>query len=238
MEMLIERLRATPVEELPIEVVERKGLGHPDYICDAIAEEISIALSQEYLNRFGEIMHHNIDKMLLAAGEAEQRFGGGVIKKPMLLVFGDRATSRVGNEVVDVANIAITAAKAWLRKNLRFVSVDEHVRYQVEIKPVSIALADLFKRGKGKSMPANDTSAAVGYAPLSKTERLVLEIERFLNSKRFKRSFPFTGEDVKVMAIRRESKIKLIVAMSFIDRFIESEKDYFKKKSEVVEELD
>ena len=60
-----------------VEVVERKGLGHPDSICDAIMEEISLALSREYMEQFGVILHHNIDKGLLVAGEVERKFGGG-----------------------------------------------------------------------------------------------------------------------------------------------------------------
>lgn len=35
------------------EVVERKGLGHPDTICDAIAEEFSRRLCRAYRERFG-----------------------------------------------------------------------------------------------------------------------------------------------------------------------------------------
>ena len=41
----VEMLRTTPVEGQKIEIVERKGLGHPDSLCDGIAEAISAALS-------------------------------------------------------------------------------------------------------------------------------------------------------------------------------------------------
>jgi S-adenosylmethionine synthetase len=34
----IEALKQTPVGEQRVELVERKGAGHPDSICDAIAE--------------------------------------------------------------------------------------------------------------------------------------------------------------------------------------------------------
>jgi S-adenosylmethionine synthetase len=43
----------------PVEIVERKGLGHPDTICDALAESLSRALCREYRTRFGAILHHN-----------------------------------------------------------------------------------------------------------------------------------------------------------------------------------
>lgn len=45
-----------------MEIVERKGKGHLDSICDALADELSNALSRVYLERFGSILHHNVDK--------------------------------------------------------------------------------------------------------------------------------------------------------------------------------
>src|SRR6516164_3722157 len=53
-----------------IEIVEHKGLGHPDAICDALAENLSRNLCREYRSRFGEILHHNVDKALLRGGRA------------------------------------------------------------------------------------------------------------------------------------------------------------------------
>ena len=63
-------LEAPSPESLPFEIVERKGLGHPDTICDALTENLSRALSRVYLERFGAILHHNVDKVLLCGGAA------------------------------------------------------------------------------------------------------------------------------------------------------------------------
>lgn len=63
------------VEQEPVEIVERKGIGHPDTLCDRAAEEFSIALSQYYREHFGAILHHNTDKALLVAGRAHATFG-------------------------------------------------------------------------------------------------------------------------------------------------------------------
>ncbi|MBS7639825.1 MAG: methionine adenosyltransferase [Candidatus Bathyarchaeia archaeon] len=229
-------LKNIPLEEQEIEIVERKGLGHPDTICDAIMNEVSVNLCKEYLERFGMIMHHNIDKSLLVAGEVEVRFGGGIIKKPMKLIFGDRATFEVGNVKVPVAEISIQTAKDWFRKNLRFVDPEEHVRYQVEIQPGSQALTDIFRRG-GRVLEANDTSAAVGWAPLTKTEKLVLDLEKYLNSNDFKRRFPETGEDIKVMGFRKHRDLNLTISMAFVDRFISDEKNYFERKADVLDDI-
>ena len=234
--LMITELRQVALEEQPLEICERKGLGHPDSICDAIMNEVSIELSKEYLRRFGAILHHNLDKGLLAAGETRVKFGGGEVITPMLIVYGDRATFDVGDERVPVNEIAIRSTKEWLRRNLRFVDPDIHVNYQSEIKPGAVSLQDIFER-RGKFLGANDTSAAVGYAPMTRTERLILDLERYLNSPGFKRDYPESGEDVKIMGLRRGRRLHLTIAMALVDRFIESEEDYFRKKGEVAEAI-
>lgn len=231
----IEEFGATPITERKVEVVERKGLGHPDYICDSIMNEVSIRLCKEYMERFGAIMHHNIDKGMLVAGEVKTKFGGGVILKPMRIIFGDRATFEVENEVIDVNTIAIGAAKEWIKKNLRFVNSDS-IHYQVEIARGSAELTDIFKR-KDAILGANDTSAAVGYAPMTPTEMMVLQTEQYLNSPDFKKRFPESGEDIKVMGLREKNKLNLTIADPLIDMYIESEGGYFRKKEELTEEI-
>jgi len=220
-----------------LEIVERKGLGHPDSICDAIMDRISVRLSRKYLEKFGMIMHHNADKSMLVAGEVEMRFGGGVVKEPMLLILGDRATFEVEGVRVPVKEIAVQTAREWFKEKLRLVDPEKHVKYQVELKPGSVELTDIFKR-KGRVLGANDTSAAVGYAPLTKTEKNVLEAERYMNSNEFKKEFPESGEDVKVMGLRKGNELRLTVSMAFVDQFVESEIDYFKKKAEVHQEIE
>lgn len=233
--IIVEKLNRKAIDEQRTEIVERKGLGHPDSICDAIMNEVSLSLSKEYLKKFGSIMHHNVDKGMLIAGETNIEFGGGKILKPIRIVFGDRATFKVGDETIPIEELAISTTQDWIKKNLRYVDPSEHVDYQVELKRGSEALADIFKRG-GKFLGANDTSAAVGFAPLTKVESIVLETERFLNGSDFKKQFPESGEDIKVMGSRKDNELTLTVGMAIVDRFIDNEKDYFMKKDEILEE--
>jgi S-adenosylmethionine synthetase len=235
--IIVEDLKQVPLEKQRIEIVERKGLGHPDYICDAVMDSISIRLSKEYLEKAGFILHHNVDKSLLVAGEAEPRFGGGIVKQPMLFIFGDRATAEFKDIKIDVEQIAITTAKEWFKKNMRFVNPEKHVKYQVELKPGSVGLIDIFKR-KGKVLGANDTSAAVGYAPMTRTEKIVLKTEQFLNSREFKDRFPESGEDIKVMGFRSNNILNITISMAFVDRYISSEEEYFDKKAKILEEIE
>lgn len=226
----IEELKQTPVEQQRVELVERKGTGHPDSICDAIMEQVSVALCREYLNTFGRVLHHNIDKGLLVAGRTAPRLGGGTVLEPMRLVFGDRATAEYKGKRIDVGAIAVESAKEWLRQNLRFVDPEQHIVFQNELKEGSPELTDLFER---EVIGANDTSAAVGYAPLTETERIVFATERYLNSPEFKQLFPEAGEDVKVMGYRRDRELVLTIALAFVDRYVTSAERYFARKEEI-----
>lgn len=234
-QITVEVLSGKPVFEHEVEIVERKGVGHPDTICDAIMDRVSIELSKEYQKQFGAILHHNIDKAFLVAGNAEIRLGGGRVTDPMRLIFGDRATYSLNGKSVPIHDIAVSTAKRWIKEHLRFVDPDEHVIYDVQIKPGSPELVDIFSR----DVPgANDTSAAVGYAPLSETERMVLATENYMNSPAFKALFPEAGEDIKVMGFRRGRELHLTAAVAFVDRFVESQDAYFRRKEQMHEAVE
>jgi S-adenosylmethionine synthetase len=230
----VEKVDGLPIEEQPVELVERKGIGHPDSICDAIMEATSVKLCREYQDRFGRVLHHNIDKGLLVAGQTTPQLGGGKVVEPMRLIFGDRGTYEYRGVNIPLGEIAESVARGWLREHLRFVDPLKHIVFQNEIKPGSPELTDIFSR---EIIGANDTSAGVGYAPLSETERLVLAAEKFLNAPSFKNSFPEAGEDIKVMGYRLRKTLTLTVAMAFVDRFIQDSRMYFDRKHSIRKEL-
>ena len=230
----VEKVNGPTIEEQPVELVERKGIGHPDSICDAIMEATSVELCREYQKHFGRVLHHNIDKGLLVAGRTTPRLGGGKVADPMRLIFGDRGTYEYHGVNIPIGEIAESTARHWLREHLRFVDPLKHIVFQNEIKPGSPELTDIFSR---EVIGANDTSAGVGYAPLSETERLVLAAEKFLNAPSFKNAFPEAGEDIKVMGYRLGKTLTLTVAMAFVDRFIQDARMYFDRKYSIRNEL-
>lgn len=219
-----------------VEICERKGKGHPDTICDSIMNQVSIELSKEYKKRFGVILHHNVDKCLLGAGSSVPAFGGGKITNPMQIIFGDRATYRVGDEVVDVGDIAEKTAIKWFNNNFRFVR-PENIEFRNNILPGSYALQDIFIRSNTKYLGANDTSATVGYAPYTPLERAVIDIENILNSGEYKTEHPEVGEDIKVMAIREGEVVDFTVAIAMVDVLIKDEDSYFKRKAEISNDI-
>ena len=235
--LVVERLEVPPISLRSIELVERKGLGHPDYIADAVAEAVSVALCKEYIKRFGEVLHHNVDKVLVVGGQARPKFGGGEVIAPMYIIVAGRATAEVrtergGVEVVPIGPIVLRAAKDWIRRSFRYLDPERHVIIDYKIGRGSADLISIFER-RGKYPGANDTSLGVGFAPLSETEKLVLEVERYLNSPELKRELPMVGEDVKVMGLRRGSCIELTVAVAMISRHLRSRDEYLYAKEEV-----
>ena len=230
--VFVSQMDFKPVYENPVEIVERKGTGHPDTICDNLAEELSVALCNLYLEEFGFVQHHNVDKALLVGGVAEPRFGGGEIITPIEIYLVGRAIKEKDGKPLPVDELAIEVAKDWLKRNIRNLDPDKHVIITPKIRPGSKDLVELFERfaKKGEVPLANDTSFAVGYAPFDDLERVVYNTERFLNSEEFKKNHPYLGEDIKVMGVRLGDKIRITIAAAFVDKYVENVDDYLAKK--------
>ena len=212
---------ALDVSDNLVEVVERKGIGHPDTICDALAEMLSRNLCREYRERFGEVLHYNVDKALLCGGRAAPAFGGGVVLDPITIYLAGRATTEVGSEFVPIKEIAVEGSRAWLRANMHALDPERHVCIDALIKPGSRDLRKLFSHRDERKIPrANDTSIGVGYAPMSALERLVLAAEKSINGRDRKREHPAWGEDIKVMGVRCGDNVHLFIACAMIGRYL------------------
>jgi len=231
--IFLEETRAVPTFRKQFEIVERKGIGHPDTICDLVMDKVSVELSKLYIKETGSVQHHNMDKTMLVAGKTENRFGGGKVLRPMKLIMGDRVTFLPGDRL-PVGDFMVNAARSWFEKNMRNVSGDD-IEFHLEIGTGSRELQSIFENPE--KFVSNDTSALVGYAPFTETESIVLQTEQYINSKKFKDEFPASGEDVKVMGFRNGSWIDLTIAMAFVDRHVDSVEDYFGKKHLMLEAI-
>ncbi len=228
----IERL-SVPTADRPFEIVERKGKGHPDTICDAVAEEVSVLLSRYYLEHFGRIFHHNVDKVTLIAGKSAPSFGGGVVLDPMRIIIVGRATTEVEGNKIPIHSIVAEAVHNVFSE---FHAVEEgHYTYENAIGEGSIDLKSIVE-AEGAPL-ANDTSVGVGHAPRTSTERIVLGIEEVLNAPEYKETHPEVGEDVKVMGVRVGNTLRITVAAAFVGKYVQSIDEYVEKKAEVLEDI-
>ncbi|MBM4240268.1 MAG: methionine adenosyltransferase [Euryarchaeota archaeon] len=222
--IIVDELVQKPIEEQEIEIVERKGIGHPDSISDGIAESVSRALCNEYIDKFGDIMHHNTDEVQITAGESHPQFGGGEVITPMDILLTGRGISEIHEKKEDkieikkigLDRIAIAAAKEYLKENIINLDVETCAVVECKIGHGSGDLRDVFKRST-----ANDTSFGVGYAPFSETDKIVLSTENLLNSKDFKKKLPQVGEDIKVMGLREGDNITLTVASAMVSKYVD-----------------
>ncbi len=197
------------IEERPVEIVERKGLGHPDSICDGIAERISVEYTKWCQENLGAQLHHNFDKVQLVAGDVSVDFGGGQLLKPIRIQIAGRGTPLSPNgRPIPIDTIAIEAARSHLRDTMRYLD------------PVQHCVIDCYA-GRGDSqlihtvdeVTANDTSFGTAHWPLSELERTVYDTAQYLN-KELIDVFPI-GEDVKVMGARLNNEIILTCAVPF-----------------------
>ncbi len=238
--IVVEEVNWQPVESLNVELVERKGLGHPDYIADSVAEAASRALSKYYIEKYGTILHHNLDKVLLVGGQANPWFGGGEVLQPIYIIVAGRATTEVrvedGVEHIPVGTLVISAAKDWIKRNIRYLNPEEHVVIDYKIGKGSADLVKVYELGKEIPL-ANDTSFGVGYAPLTTLEKIVYETERYLNSPNVKKELPEVGEDIKVMGLRRDKTIEITVAAAMISKLVPDVDHYIAVKEELANRI-
>jgi len=217
------------------EIVERKGIGHPDTICDSLAEELSVELSKLYIKELGAIMHHNVDKALLVGGKAHSKFGGGEVVSPIEIFLVGRALREIDGKEFPVDELAIDVAHNWLKKHIRNLDSSKHVILQTRIKPGSKDLVELFDRfqKKGEVPLSNDTSFGVGFAPFSELENIVFYTEKLLNSEEIKNKHPEVGEDIKVMGVRIKDDIRITVSAAFVDKYVKNINQYKEQKEAI-----
>ncbi|WP_130799965.1 methionine adenosyltransferase [Streptomyces otsuchiensis] len=236
------------VEDLPYELVERKGVGHPDTMCDAIAERMSRYYSQHCLREFGGVAHHWFDKVTLYGGGADIDYGRGELTSPYRVKVFGKGAFRVGTTEIPVHDLMFRAAADVLTEVTTGFDPARHL-------VVELGVVDHQGSGRGASryqpaspadlvplrsagLVSNDTNLLHGYAPLSRLETAVQGLEHRVNGPDFKHRHPDTGWDVKVFGSRRGDAFSLVVNMPFLAAHIESMDHYRVRKAVVQQELE
>ena len=233
--LVISHGRDVVPSKLPVEIVERKGQGHPDYLCDKAAEEMSIAISKWYIKNTGRILHHNLDKAVLAGGQSYARIGHGEILEPIYLLLVGRAVgvnSKINGRFLPIGKLVIETTKNWLQKDLPHLNIAHDIIIDYKVRSGSTDLVGNFEESTEIPL-ANDTSIGIGYAPLTKIEKLTYQTERMLNDPATKKKNPAIGEDIKIMGVRHKNKIDLTIACAMICTELVDVDHYFATKEEI-----
>jgi len=234
--IVVDKLVSEYIEDRRVEMVERKGIGHPDSMSDGMADAVSRALCKEYLKRFGTVMHHNTDQVEVVAGRSKPKFGGGRVLKPIYVLLGGRVTTSVDGEKIPVYDIGVKAAKEYVKENILNLNPDTQVQFDARYDQGSADLQTVFK--EKKDIPgANDTSFGIGFAPFSEVEQLTLQAEQWINAKTTKQMIPALGEDVKVMGLRDKDDITLTICIAQVDKYVSGVEDYMENIVKAKEKL-
>jgi len=215
----VSELDRQAVEDQSVEIVERKGVGHPDSISDGVAEAVSRGLSELYLDRVGKVLHYNTDETQLVAGRAAPAFGGGEVIEPIYLLIVGRATKEYDGQQLPVDSTALTAAREYLDETIPELDPGTDVIADVKLGEGSGDLQEVFGEDGATVPMANDTSFGVGHAPLTETEAIVHTAEHKLNTE-YVATNPELGPDVKIMGKREGDHITITVAAAMVDAYI------------------
>jgi S-adenosylmethionine synthetase len=226
----VEKLVQTPVEKQQIELVERKGVGHPDSISDGLAEAVSRALCKEYIKKCGAVLHHNTDETQIVAGRSNPEFGGGEVIKPIYTMLVGRATKEFDGVEIPAEAVALVAAREYVRNTIADIDLERDMIIDCKLGTGSSDLRDVFNRER---VPiANDTSFGVGHAAFSELEQIVYNTERMLITD-LKKKIPGIGEDIKVMGLRDTNDITLTVCSGMVGRHIDDLDHYVSNMEEM-----
>jgi len=226
----VEKITQTPIEKQEIEIVERKGVGHPDSMADGFAESVSRALCNEYIKKCGTILHHNTDQVEVVAGRSHPEYKGGELISPIYVLLVGRATKEFKDLKIATDTTAIRAAKNYLKTTLPDIDSEHDIIIDCKLGTGSTDLQSVFNRRKVPM--ANDTSFGVGHAPFSEVENIVYNTERQMVLN-FKKDLPAIGTDIKVMGMRKNEKITLTVACAMIGKYVDDQSHYFNIKEEL-----
>lgn len=194
-----------------IEIIERKGIGHPDTLADGIAEE----LSRKFCLSKGILERYFFDGVLIYGGESEAYFKGGKLKQPIKITIPAMMPHNHNNE---------DFIKETTLNYMKDVLHEFSSEYCI-VNPVIYTTSQKFY----DSEKSSDSSIATAHYPLSLLEKTVIETEQYLIDK-IENKKSFLGEDIKIRAFRYKDMTDFIIACRFISKYIENQDDYFDKK--------
>lgn len=231
--------------EHKFEIVERKGIGHPDTLSDDLAEHLSRVYSNYTKEHFGAVLHHNFDKIGMMGGKIKLVFGRHQFVSPIRVLLNGRASYRFGNEEIPLKEMLITETKSFLSKRLHGINPNKDIRILYEVatgsSPGSIgdesnlrnhwfAPNSLDDLSELKNLNCNDTSLGAAFYHRRLVENCVWLIERELNSEEFHNSHPWIGSDIKIMGCRDEKHLRFTMAIPQLADYVNSINEYIQNK--------
>lgn len=248
----IDIITESPMLDIDSELIERKGAGHPDSICDELAALISQQYSAYCVKHCDEmVLHHQIDKLMIIGGKTEVTFGAGKFVEPIKVILAGRITrTYLGNEL-PVKQLIDTTLREYFAEKFPMIDFDDMVEVHDfltsyagpgTLRSSKGAIANMFDpvskdgvRGY-EDVVANDTSFCVAYAPLSPLENAIIQLEQKLTSKETRQTYQWLGTDIKLMAYRQGNKIDITTCIPQIAKYVPTY-DAYKNNLQTIADL-
>lgn len=238
----ISRNEYIDADRLPFEIVERKGIGHPDTLCDMIAERASQYYCRAVFEKFGRLAHHWFDKVMLIGGEAFISFGKGYLVKPYQVIFAGKAVLHVGSESIDLPAIQYRACADVLEGVLYHFDAKKDLQIESKITDYQGPgqMRNRYRPQSISELPSiddefvsNDCNVCTGFAPRSVLEEMVLFIESYLTNPEFKKKNQDIGVDIKLVGTRKLAAIEILLNLPFIANLIKNREQYLNREKQI-----
>lgn len=217
-----------------LEIIERKGMGHPDTLADKLAEECSRAYANYCMKHFNCVLHHNFDKLYIGAGCFKYEDGKEKMYSKVKVVLNGRASNTMNNERIDIESIVTPVIKKYLSSVIPRLDVEKEVDININCSQNTqvknwFSPENIDDVPDAKAVFANDTSLCVSHYPPTYSERLALEIEQYFwkyNDCYPTPRFENIGQDIKVMITRIGKEIVVTICMPVFPDCFKTDEEY------------
>lgn len=226
-----------------VEIIERKGWGHPDKLADDLAEELSRAYSRYTLAECGVVLHHNFDKLCILGGSSKVLYGSYEIINPIRILVNGRATSRFAENDLNIEGLIDKTCREFFEDRLPILDSKKDISIVLNLSkassPGQVHTSNSDKtrhhwfepRGvedlpEHKNLYSNDTSLGTGYAPLSRVENMVMKLSDYLSYRPREDAPNWLGTDVKVMVHAYGDDVDLTLCVPQISKYVKNRTEY------------
>lgn len=222
-------------EERYLEIVERKGIGHPDTLADKLAEECSRVYSKYCMDNFGCVLHHNIDKLYIGAGLFKYENNEIKMYEPIKIEINGRCSNTMNGEKINLEEIFIPVIKRYLKSVMPKLNIERGLN--INVNCTQNTKRDYWYNPRNiedvpdaKSVTAGDTALCVSHGGLTYCERVAIELERSLyRYNEYGYSEPIykdIGQDIKIMVVRRNKEVDINMCIPVLKGNYETEEQY------------
>lgn len=222
-------------EDRNIEIVERKGLGHPDTLADKIAEECSRVYSVYCMEHFGCILHHNIDKVYIGGGLFLLEDGEIKRHNKIRVELNGRVSNTMNGEKIDLEKLFVPVIEEYVSTVLPRINPKEDLN--IEINCTQFSKREYWYEPRNiEDIPdateifAADTSLCIMHGTKTYCENVAMTLEQSFwnyNDKGYAMpKYDDIGQDIKVMVSRINNDVTATLCMPVYKDVYETKEEY------------